>query len=186
MAPTKKNGETPIAAPEDATATLADESPKTSSAQTSAPANDSVSSPSSYEMPDDYASDTLTSVKKWIEDNPTLAIAAAAGLGFVASRLITAIFPDPEPPLLAERVEERARKLRKEASHYADDAGEALAQKLKTAADALSDAAETAAHKAEAGYERSKDIADVVAEATKAAVAGVVAKKADSWLGRWK
>ena len=52
--------------------------------------------------------------------------------------------------------------------------------------EALGDAAETIAEKAETGYEKSKDLAEVVADAAKAAVAGVVAQKADSWLGRMR
>ena len=192
MATTKKNGKTKAETPAEASsaasvAEVTNESP-TSEAATPANGSPSTSTPASgeYELLDDYAADALKAVKNWVEDNPTLAIAAAAGIGFVAGRLITALFPEPEPPSLTERVEKRASKLRKEAAHYADDAGEVLSHKLKVAADALSDAAETAAHKAEAGYERSKDLADVVTDAAKAAVAGVVAKKADSWLSRRK
>ena len=194
MATTKKNGKTKAETPAEASnaATVAEATNETPTSEAAAPrrtaGSPSTSTPvsSEYELLDDYATDALKAVKNWIEDNPTLAIAAAAGIGFVAGRLITALFPEPEPPSLTERVEERARKLRMEAAHYADDAGEALSHKLKVAADALSDAAETAAHKAEAGYERSKDLADVVTDAAKAAVAGAVAKKADSWLSRRK
>ncbi len=180
MAPTKKNGETSAAEQTPAPVVEA------TTSETATASNGSATAQSGYEVLDDYASDTLTSIKNWVEENPTLAVAAAAGIGFIVGRLIPALFPDPEPPSLAERVEQRARVLRKEASHYADDAGEVLSRKLKTAADALSDAAETAAHKAEAGYERSKDLADVVTDAAKAAVAGAVAKKADSWFARRK
>lgn len=193
MAPTKKNGKTRAETPtkDSSAATVAEATNETpTSAEAAAPSNGSPSTsapaPSEYELLDDYAADALKAVKNWVEENPTLAIAAAAAFGFVAGRLITALSPEPEPQSLTERVEVRARKLRKGAAHYADDAGDVLSHKLKVAADALSDAAETAAHKAEAGYERSKDLADVVADAAKAAVAGAVAKKADSWLSRRK
>ncbi len=186
MPPTKKNDENPDAATAADPTDVAEAANEKKRTLISAPTNGSTSAPSTYEMLDDYATDTLTAVKAWIEDHPALAMTAAAGLGFVAGRLISGVFPEPEPPSFAERVEERARKLRGQAAHYADDAGDVLSQKLRAAADALGDAAETAAHKAEAGYERSKDIADVVAEAAKAAVAGAVAKKADSWLSRRK
>lgn len=193
MAPTKKNGKTRAETPteDSSAATVAEATNETpASAEAAAPSNGSPSTsapaPSEYELLDDYAADAMKAVKNWVEENPTLAIAAAAAFGFVAGRLITALFPEPEPQSLTERVEVRARKLRKGAAHYADDAGEVLSHKLKVAADALSDAAETAALKAEAGYERSKDLADVVADAAKAAVAGAVAKKADSWLSRRK
>ena len=137
-----------------------------------------------YEMPDDYATDWLGQTRQWVEEHPALAVAAAAGLGLVLGRLITALVPDPEPPTFTARVEKRAKQLRKEAATYADDAGDVLATQLKKAAEALSSAAEVVAEKAETGYEKSKDLAEVVADAAKAAVAGIVAEKADSWIGR--
>jgi hypothetical protein len=139
-----------------------------------------------YEMPDDYETDWFGQARRWVEENPVLAIAAAAGLGLVVGRLATALIPEPEPPSFAERVGKRAQQLRKDAVHYADDAGDALAASLKKAAGALSDAAEVVADKAESGYERTKDLAEVVSDAVKVAVAGVVAKKADNWLSRMR
>ncbi|MDX1438751.1 MAG: hypothetical protein R3284_02505 [Rubricoccaceae bacterium] len=138
----------------------------------------------SYEMPDDYAGDTFEQVRRWIEENPVLAVAGAAGVGFVAGQLLALLGEEPEPPSFSERVEKKARRLRSDAAHVAGDAGEALAQKLRHAADVLSDAAETASEHAGTGYERASDLADVVADAAKAAVAGVVAKKADSWFSK--
>ncbi|HLT47045.1 MAG TPA: hypothetical protein VK002_07440 [Rubricoccaceae bacterium] len=140
--------------------------------------------PADYAMPDDYETDTFGQVRRWVEDNPVLAIAAAAGLGLAIGRLVTALIPEPEPPTFAARVEKRAKQIRKDAAVYADDAGDVLAANLKKAANALSDAAEVVAEKAEVGYEKSKDLAEVVGDAVKAAVAGVVAKKADGWLSR--
>jgi hypothetical protein len=142
--------------------------------------------PTDYEMPDDYETDWLGQTRRWVEENPAIAVVAAAGAGLVIGRLVMALFPDPEPPGFSERVEQRAKQLRKNASGYADDAGDVLATQLKKASEALADAAEVIAEKAEIGYEKSKDLAEVVADAAKAAVAGVVAQKADSWLGRMR
>lgn len=134
-----------------------------------------------YDMPDDYAGDGFESVRKWIEENPVLAVAGAAGLGFFAGQLLSLLGTEPEPPSFGDRVEARARRFRNDAAHFAGDATDALAHKLRDAADALSDVADSASHRAEAGYERASDLAEVVTDAAKAAVAGVVAKKADSW-----
>jgi ElaB/YqjD/DUF883 family membrane-anchored ribosome-binding protein len=135
-------------------------------------------------MPDDFESDWLGQTRQWVEDNPVLAIAAAAGVGLVVGRLVMALVPEPEPPSFAERVEQRAKQLRKGAAVVADDAGEALAESLKKAAHALTDAAEAVAGKAESGFEKTKDLAEVVSDAVKAAVAGVMVKKADDWMSR--
>jgi ElaB/YqjD/DUF883 family membrane-anchored ribosome-binding protein len=140
--------------------------------------------PADYEMPDDYETDWLGQTRRWVEENPVLAIAAAAGVGLVVGRLVMALLPEPEPPPFSARVEKRARQLRKDAAVFADDAGEVLSDRLKKAANALSDAAEVVADKAETGYERSKDLAEVVGDAVTAAVTGLVAKKADGWLSR--
>lgn len=140
--------------------------------------------PASYEMPDDYESDALTQTRLWVEENPVLAVVAAAGIGLVVGRLVMALIPEPEPPSFSSRVEKRAKQLRKDATVYADDAGAVVAEQLKRAANALSEAAEVVAEKAEVGYERSKDVAEVVGDAVKAAVAGVVVKKADNWISK--
>ena len=140
--------------------------------------------PTSYEMPDDYETDPLDQTRRWVEENPVLAVAAAAGIGLVVGRLVMALIPDPEPPSFTNRVEKRAKQLRKDAAVYADDAGAVVADQLKRAANALSEAAEVVAEKAEVGYERSKDLAEVVGDAVKAAVAGVVVKKADDWISK--
>lgn len=190
MADTKKNGN-PSEPPAEPTAAadpavpIPDASTEPAAQAAATMSHPPVSPPADdYEMPDDYATDWLGQTRRWVEENPGLAILAAAGLGLVAGRLITALIPEPEPDTFARRVERRAQQLRKDASHYADDAGDVLAAQLKRAAGALSDAAEVVADKAERGYEKSKDLAEVVGDAVKAAVAGVVAKKADGWLSR--
>ena len=72
--------------------------------------------PADYEMPDDYAGqDWLTQTKGWVEEHPGLAILAASGIGLLAGRIVSGLFPDPEPSL-ADRVEDRARVYKKEAS----------------------------------------------------------------------
>lgn len=152
--------------------------------------------PADYEMPDDYATDDpVASVKAWVEDHPGLAILAAAGVGLVAGRLVTALFPDPEPPSLADRVEARARLLTetarsqgRDASHevaaFASQAGESLQDSLHKASDALRDAAANAGEAAGEGYEKTKDLAETIADAAKVAVTSVLAAKLDEWVSK--
>lgn len=175
-------------------------------AQATAPAADSVPPPlpADYEMPDDYANDDpLATAKQWVEDHPGLSILAAAGVGLLAGRIVSALFPDPEPPSLSERVETRARALKKEASKrgkvykkeaakrgkvykkeaiaFSGDAGETLQESLHRASEALRDAAEKAGDVAGEGYEKTKDFAETIADAAKVAVTGVLATKIDDW-----
>ena len=156
--------------------------------------------PADYEMPDDYADeDPVAKVKAWVEANPGLAIVGAAGVGLLAGRLVTALLPDPEPASLADRVESRARTLRKqakkkgkkvqaEAASYANTAGDTLQDSLHRAAEALKDAASktasTAGDYAEDGYEKSRDLAETIADAAKVAVTGVLATKVDDWMNK--
>lgn len=72
--------------------------------------------PADYEMPDDYADqDWVAKTKSWVEEHPVLAIGAASVVGIVAGRIVTGLFPDPEPSL-ADRVEDRAKVYKKEAA----------------------------------------------------------------------
>lgn len=152
--------------------------------------------PADYKMPDDYATESsFDKVKAWAEANPGLAILAAAGIGVVAGRILTGMVPDPEPPTLAERVEERAKKIqkqakkkgaaaRKEASVLAGEAGDTISDALDRAADAIREAAGTAGDYAEEGVEKTKDLAETVSDAVKVAVSGIVATKIDEWVDR--
>lgn len=167
--------------------------------------------PADYEMPDDYASDqdALGKVKAWAEAHPGLAVLAAAGSGLLIGRIVTALFPDPEPPSLAERVEKRAKVFKKEAKKeskllekqakkrgkvlkkqgkefhagalaFADDAGDSLQEALHRASEALREAAHTAGDAAEEGYEKTKDFTEHMADAIKDALTA----KIDDWSKR--
>lgn len=194
MADSKKNESTPEAPAEPTSAANPTSAPdaggepaKQVASTMGRPANPVLPpAPGDYEMPDEYAVDWLGQTRRWVEANPALAVLAAAGIGLVAGRIVMGLFPDPEPDTFARRVERRAKQLSKEASHYADDAGDVLSEQLKKAASALSDAADVVTDKAESGYEKSKDLADVVGDAVKAAITGVVAKKADTLIDRFR
>ena len=176
-------------------------------AQATAPAAETIPPPlpADYEMPDDYADeDPVAQAKAWVEAHPGLALLGAAGIGLLAGRIVTALLPESEPPSLADRVEKRAKGLRKEAkkrgelfadearkrgktyskevSAYADDAGDTLQESLHRAAEALREAASHAGDAAEEGYEKTKDLAETIADAAKVAVTGVVATKIDDWV----
>jgi len=147
-------------------------------------------------MPDDYASEsTFDKVKAWAEANPGLAVLSAAGIGILAGRILTGMAPNPEPPTLAERVESRAKVLqkeaakkgkvyKKEASAFAEDAGDTISEALDRAAEAIRDAAGTAGDYAEDGVEKTKDLAETVSDAVKVAISGIVATKIDDWVDR--
>ena len=167
-------------------------------AQATAPAASTVPPPlpADYEMPDDYAAqDPVAQVKEWVEAHPGLAVLAAAGIGLVAGRVVSALFPDPEPPTLSKRVEKRARILQKEAKKRGKvyqkeasarfaDAGDTLQDSLHRASEALREAAANAGEAAEDGYEKTKDLAETIADAAKVAVTGVLATKIDDWVGK--
>ena len=178
-------------------------------AQVTAPAAETIPPPvpADYEMPDDYATqDPLATAKAWVEDHPGLAVLAAAGTGLLVGRIVSALIPDPDPPTLAERVEKRAKVLRKEAKKqskvfqkeaakqgkvykkqalsFADDAGDTLQDSLHRASEALREAASRAGDSAEEGYEKTKDLAETIADAVKVAMTGVVATKIDDWVDK--
>ena len=144
---------------------------------------------SSYYLPEDDADSFIVKARQWVEENPILAIAGAAGIGLLAGRAILSAIPEPEPPSLAERVEKRTRVMRKDAAKYAKQAkktakkqskvygkkaeaitatgGTLLADRLHAAAAALTDAADHAADYAETGVEQVQHYAEVGAEKTK-------------------
>ncbi|MEM6782584.1 MAG: hypothetical protein AAF624_02490 [Bacteroidota bacterium] len=168
----------------------------------------SIPSPSftvpTYSLPEPDSQDWLTRTRTWIEEHPALAVTAAVGVGLTLGRVLSGAFKAPPPPSLTERVEARARELGDEiakrgstaaekgrtvaamSSAAASDAGDVLRDRLQEAGEKFGDVAEVAAERAEEGYEKAKDFADVVADAVKAAVLGVVAKKADDWFDKLK
>lgn len=158
-----------------------------------------------YTMPDDYAGeDFLTKARNWVERHPALAVAGAVGLGLAVGRLVAAAVPEPEPETLKDRARARAgdlskdierltrsakkqaRVASKQAKGFAAGAGDSVQDKLARAAEALEDVQASVSEAAHDGVEKTKDLADVIGEAVKAAVAGVVVKKADDWIGKIK
>ena len=143
--------------------------------------------PASYDMPDDYADESVVDrAKAWVESNPALAVLAAAGIGLVVGRLAMGLAPEPEPPSLQDRIEKRARQIAKEAGKggrraasaargWSGDAGDTLRVAADRAADRASDLAS-------AGADRSRDLADALSDAVKVAAAKVV----DEWVSRVK
>lgn len=154
--------------------------------------------PASYEMPDDYADESwFDKTKAWVEENPALAVLAATGIGLVVGRLVMGLTPDPEPPSLADRIEQRARVLAKEskktgrravkqARGVAHGTSDSVSDGLHRAAEALRDVAGSVADRAEYGAERTKDAAETAVDALKVALAGVAAKAVDEWASRTK
>lgn len=198
-------------APADPTPTGSGEPAKQAVSGTASPAPGRVvvPSPEEYEMPDEYANESpVEKARAWVEAHPGLALLAAGVGGLVIGRILVGLAPDPEPETFSDRVEARAKQLRKqakgsfeEAKDSAGTAAAASAAALSAAALALKEAAERGAHKAEdwfedvpekaehfaeAGSEKAKEFADAIGDVVKVAVTGVVAKKAAEWVGKLK
>lgn len=143
--------------------------------------------PASYEMPDDYATESLMDkTKEWVEQNPALALLAAAGIGLVVGRLATALIPKPKPETLVQKVEARADELSKEARKQAKRMSAEAKSRAKKAGAVLSERFEDVSEAAEEGIGKSRELADHIADAVKVAVAGVAAKKVEEWVARAK
>lgn len=124
--------------------------------------------------------DWVTRTKLWVEENPALAVVGAIGLGLLVGRIVTAAIPDPEPKTLTDKIEKRARELSKQGRYYADDAGDAIAQQLAVAADALGEAAHVVSKNAKHGLDEAKDFSEHIADA----IGEAFSKKANDWLKR--
>lgn len=124
--------------------------------------------------------DWVTRTKLWVEENPALAVVGAIGLGLLVGRIVTAAIPDPEPKTLTDKIEKRARELSKQGRYYADDAGDAIAQQLAVAADALGEAANVVSKNAKHGLDEAKDFSEHIADA----IGEAFSKKANDWIKR--
>ncbi|MFN3596481.1 MAG: hypothetical protein ACK41D_04350 [Rubricoccaceae bacterium] len=78
--------------------------------------------PADYEMPDEYAESWFDRARTWAEQNPLLAIAAAAGVGLVVGRVVMGLVPEPEPKTLKGKVQKQARTFSKDARHLYGEA----------------------------------------------------------------
>ncbi|CAN5473414.1 hypothetical protein BH23BAC4_BH23BAC4_02410 [soil metagenome] len=164
-----------------------------------------TSSFADYELPDDFAGqDWLVDARRWVEDNPALAVVGAVGIGLLFGRLVAAAIPDKEPPSLGERLHKQSGRLRKDADKYAkkarkhaktyskdarglaSDASDVLQVQLSRAAEALAEASHTLSGSASEGYVKTRDLAEDVSDAVKTAVAAAVTKKADEWINKVK
>jgi hypothetical protein len=161
--------------------------------------------PSSYELPDEYAESWFDGARRWVEEHPALAVAAAAGVGLVIGRLAMAMTREPEPTLVG-KVERRARAMKKDVrketagllkdarSALKDvklaDSADAMQEKLRRAAAALAVATEGVSGRAgdalEDGADRTRDLAESLSEAVRTAVSGVVSRAADEWSAKRK
>ncbi len=131
--------------------------------------------------------DWVSQTKRWVEQNPALALLGGAALGLVLGKLVAAAVPDRKPKTLSDRVERRAKMLSKESKryakkgrHYADDAGGAIAEQLAVAAAALGVAADSVGESAKHGYEEAKDFSEHLAET----LGHAFSKKASEWLDK--
>ena len=209
--PTDDDAATPAPGTSDPTPTVPDASIEPAAQVASAMATDTMETPrpvtppipADYEMPDDYANEgSVDKAKAWAEAHPGLAVLAAAGVGLLVGRIVTGLIPDSDPPSLADRVEKKAKVLKKQAkkqgkdlkkqgkhvqaraSSSAHDAGESLQDLLDRASKAVREAAENAGDVAEDGLEKTKDLAEHLSDAVKLAVTGVLATKIDDWVKR--
>ncbi len=124
--------------------------------------------------------DWVGQTRRWVEQNPVLAVAAAAAGGLLLGRIVSALIPDPEPKTFSEKVEIRARELADHSRDAAADAGEVVSKQLAIAADALSEASKAVAKNAKKGYDDAKDFGAFLAET----VGQTVADRAAKWLDK--
>lgn len=124
--------------------------------------------------------DWLARSRRWIEENPGLAVIGAAAAGLLIGRAVAALIPEPEPETFSDKVERRARELASQGRYVAADAGEVVAGQLSIAAEALSEASRAVGHGAKKGYDEAKDFGEFLAET----IGQTVAQKASKWLDK--
>lgn len=107
-------------------------------------------------------------LRRWVRENPTLAVCLATGTGILAGRLLTkALTPAPPPPL-TERARRRARALAVEAGQRASEVGKDVSKRASDARRQAGRAGKEMQHRAaEAGEQLSRqarEFATTVAE----------------------
>jgi len=129
---------------------------------------------------DPEEADWVGQTRRWIEENPGMAIAAAAAAGLLVGRLVAALIPEPEPQTFSDKVEARARELAKQGRYAANDAGDVVSKQLAIAADALSEASVAVGKGAKKGFDEAKDFGEFLAET----IGQTVAERASKWLDK--
>lgn len=124
--------------------------------------------------------DWVAQTRRWVEQNPALAIAGAAAAGLIIGRLVMAAIPEPEPEPLSKQLEARAKKLAKEGRYAAEDAGQVASEQLSIAAEALAEASKAVGKGAKKGYVEAKDFGEYLADT----VGEAIARKASQLLDR--
>jgi hypothetical protein len=131
----------------------------------------------SFDPEDD---DWMLRARRWVEENPGLAVLGAAAAGLLIGRLVAAAIPEPEPEPLSRQVERRAKELAKQGRYAASDAGDIVAKQLAVAAEALGEASVAVGKGAKRGYDEAKDFGEYLAET----VGQAIAKKAGTWINK--
>ena len=72
-------------------------------------------------------------LRKWVRDNPTLAVFLATGTGILVGRVLVKAFTPSPPPPLSERARRRARTLATEAQQRASDVGKNVSKRASEA-----------------------------------------------------
>lgn len=124
--------------------------------------------------------DWVGQTRRWIEENPGLALAGAAVAGLAIGRLVAAAIPERRPETPQEKIERRARLAAEHGREFAEDAGEVISKQLAIAADALGEASKAVAQGAKKGYGEAKDLSEFLAET----IGEAISKKAAHWLNR--
>lgn len=126
---------------------------------------------------DPEGQDWLSRARRWIEQNPGLAIAGAAAAGLLIGRAIAAAIPEPEPETLTEALQRRARELAEHGREVAGDTREVISKQLAIAADALAEASRALGKGTQRGYAEAKEFGEFVADS--------FGKAAAERLSRW-
>jgi len=83
--------------------------------------------------------DAIDRGKKWVKENPVLAVAAAVGVGLAVGGIAAWAGREPEPEPVATRLRKRARSVSDRAQDALKDVGETVAEQLSSSTATLRD-----------------------------------------------
>ncbi|MCH8962155.1 MAG: hypothetical protein IH820_12750 [Bacteroidetes bacterium] len=75
--------------------------------------------------------------RTWVEENPTLTVFLALGAGIVVGKLIAEALKPAPPPPLSRRLKSQGRELASQASHYAHDVSDVVADRAAEVGEAI-------------------------------------------------
>lgn len=100
-----------------------------------------------------------TRARTWVEENPTLALFVGLGAGMLIGRFLGQALTPPPPPPLSKRAKYKAQALSHQASRYARDLGDRVAEQAALTGKGLAGKAERLADDLSEGAGRFREAA---------------------------